>query len=224
MSNAEPATRVIIAMLKAPRAGLVKTRLAREIGADPAAAAYRRLVEHQMASLPPDWRVEIHFAPADAEDEMRRWLGDGRDYYAQVGAHLGERLVCATEGAFARHAGPVIVIGGDCPGLNRAVVCKASSALGSADVAIGPALDGGYYLIGLSRPAPKVFQDIPWSTSEVFAVTINRIGEAGLTHFELPALEDVHFELPALEDVDDLPSWIRLQSLLPVAEARAHCA
>ena len=89
-------------MLKAPRAGFVKTRLALEIGAEPAAAIYRRLVEHQMSAIPQGWRVEVHFAPADAATEMRQRLGLDRSFYPQVGDDLGERMIHATAGAFSR--------------------------------------------------------------------------------------------------------------------------
>ncbi|MGH7959477.1 MAG: TIGR04282 family arsenosugar biosynthesis glycosyltransferase [Opitutaceae bacterium] len=83
---------VILAMLKAPRVGFVKTRLALEIGAEPAAAIYRRLVEHQMSAIPRDWPVEVHFSPAEAAAEMQQWLGARHAYYPQSGDDLGERL------------------------------------------------------------------------------------------------------------------------------------
>lgn len=211
MNGAEPAAPVVIAMLKAPRAGFVKTRLAREIGAGPAAAVYRRLVEHQVASIPRDWPVEIHFAPAEAEAEMRAWLGIGHVYHTQVGDDLGARLVHAIAGAFHRGASAVLVIGGDCPGLDEAALREAWSALQAVDVVLGPALDGGYYLIGLRRPLSELFRGIPWSTDTVFKVTMDRVREAGLSH----AL------LSAREDVDDLASWRRLEALLPAVAASA---
>jgi rSAM/selenodomain-associated transferase 1 len=192
-------------MLKAPRIGLVKTRLAREIGAESAAIVYRRLAEHQIACLPRDWALEIHFAPLDAETEMRNWLGAAHSYHPQLGHDLGDRLIHATAAAFARGAGAVIVIGGDCPGLDEALLREAAHSLQSADVVIGPALDGGYYLIGLRRPEPALFAGIPWSTPGVFDATIDRIRQRGLSQVTLPAREDV----------DDLPSWHRRQSLLP---------
>lgn len=196
---------VIVAMLKAPRAGFVKTRLAREIGAEAAALVYRRLVEHQVAMIPRDWRVEIHFAPADAGTEMRRWLGPAFHYFAQIGEDLGDRLERATEAAFARRAKAAIVIGGDCPGLDEATLRSAWVKLQRVDVVIGPARDGGYYLMALRRSQPELFSNIPWSSDQVFGTTMMRIERSGKTH----AL------LECKEDVDDLASWKRLQSLLP---------
>jgi rSAM/selenodomain-associated transferase 1 len=200
----------IIAMLKAPRAGIVKTRLAQEIGAQPAALAYRRLVEHQIAAIPPEWPLEIHFSPDDAESEMRHWLGEAHTYHAQSAGGLGERLVHAIADAFSRGARGVLVIGGDCPGLDHAALQAAGNALQSSDAVIGPAVDGGYYLIGLRHPAPRLFENIPWSSAEVLEATLARIQEAGLSR-EL---------LAPKEDVDDLASWRRLQALLPPVISR----
>ncbi len=204
MSIGNPVAPVVIVMLKAPRAGFVKTRLASELGAEPAAVVYRRLVEHQMVAIPPDWPVEIHYAPADASAEMQQWLGLHQTYFPQQGDDLGERLIHAIADAFSRGAIGVLVIGGDCPGLDEPCMRAARSGLESADVVLGPALDGGYYLIGLRRPAPDLFRGIPWSSSTVLEATMERVRQAGLSH----AL------LSAKEDVDDLASWRRLHTLL----------
>jgi hypothetical protein len=207
----------LLAMLKAPRPGLVKTRLAQEVGSDSAAAIYRRLVEHQMAAIPRDWRVEVHYAPEEAgvPTEFQQWLGAKPSYHPQLGANLGDRLIHAIAGAFDRGAERVIVIGGDCPGLDEPTLRDALSALGSVDVVIGPALDGGYYLIGLKRPTPDLFRGITWSSSTVFSSTLSRMREAGLSHATLPCKEDV----------DDVASWRRLEYLIPTTEpsVTANC-
>lgn len=200
---------VIVAMLKAPRAGFVKTRLALEIGAEAAAAIYRRLVEHQMAAVPRGWRVEVHFAPAEAAAQMRQWLGVEPDLFSQSGDDLGERLIHATAGAFGREAGCVIVIGGDCPALDETCLHEACGALESADVVLGPAADGGYYLIGLRRSLPDLFRGIPWSSETVLKMTVERVRQAGLPYAMLPTKEDV----------DDLASWRRGQALLPMVSS-----
>lgn len=196
---------VLLAMLKAPRPGTVKTRLALEVGASAAATIYRRLVEHQMLAIPRGWQVEVHFSPIDAAGEMRSWLGGAHDYHPQLGEDLGERLTHAIAGAFARGGKRVIVIGGDCPGLDEMTLGAASRALDTADVVIGPALDGGYYLIGLKRPAAELFRGIAWSSPTVLESTLSRLREAGLSYARLPAKEDV----------DDLTSWEKLGKLLP---------
>lgn len=203
--SAAGAAPVVVAMLKAPRAGFVKTRLALEIGSEPAAAIYRRLVEHQMSVMPRGWRVEVHFAPAGAVAEMQQWLGFEHAFYPQLGDDLGERLIHATAGAFSRGARTVIVIGGDCPGLDEACLRETCCALESADVVLGPAADGGYYLVGSRRALPDLFRGIPWSSDAVLKMTIERVRQAGLSHTLLPMKEDV----------DDLASWRRVQAALP---------
>lgn len=208
--NLSAAAPVVVAMLKAPRAGFVKTRLAREVGAEEAAEIYRRLVEDQLAAVPRSWRVEVHMAPAEAAAEMRQWLGPRHAYYPQTEGDLGERLIHAVRGAFERAAAAVIVVGGDCPGLNDACLREAWAALASADVVLGPAFDGGYYLAGLRRPCPEIFRRIPWSSPVVLQATLDRVRGAALSH----AL------LAVKEDVDDLASWRRAQaSGRPVATA-----
>lgn len=198
---------VVLAMLKAPRVGEVKTRLARDVGAHPAAAIYRRLVEHQMRAIPIGWKVEVHYAPDDGGGELRDWLGRTPAYFPQEGEDLGERLIHATTDAFARGAERIVVIGGDCPGLDSKTLHAAFCALNSADVVLGPADDGGYYLIGLKRPEPGLFRKIVWSSETVLESTLDRIHEAGLSHVLLERKGDV----------DDLASWRRLESLLGAA-------
>ena len=204
MTSTNEAKPVVLAMLKAPRAGEVKTRLARDVGARAAAAIYRRLVERQMSMIPAEWPTEVHFAPAHAANEIQDWLGTRPSYYPQCGDDLGDRLIHAIAGAFARKAGAVIVIGGDCPGLDDSTLREASKALACVDVVLGPAVDGGYYLIGLRQPQPDLFRGITWSSSSVFESTRSRIGEAGLSHATLGLKEDV----------DDLASWRRLEAML----------
>lgn len=181
----------MVAMLKAPRPGTVKTRLGAEIGFEQAAQVYRLLVERQLAAVPTGWRVEIQFSPAEAEAEMRAWLGARNGYFPQCDGDLGQRLKGAVAGAFGRGANSVIVVGGDCPDLDEACLRETASVVQSVDVVLGPALDGGYYLIGLQRRADQVFNDIPWSTENVLGATLARIDENQLGHTLLTPKEDI---------------------------------
>ena len=193
-----------IIMLRAPRLGRVKTRLANTIGPDEALRVYRLLVERQVAQIPENWRTVIQFTPANAQGEMRKWLGAGPDYRCQQGACLGERMVAAMLGVFADGNGSCILIGGDCPGLDRMMLERAKNLLRDSDVVIGPAGDGGYTLLGLKKPRPNLLSGIAWGTPEVLGQTLARITEAGLTVSKLPVLEDV----------DDIGSWERNRHLL----------
>jgi len=194
----EPPPTVLV-FLKAPRVGEVKTRLAAEMGEREAARAYRAMAERQLAVIPREWRVEIHYAPRGAGREMRAWLGVGRCYRVQVGDDLGARLRHAFARAFASGARTVIAIGADCPELDAADLQDAAAALRRCDVVIGPARDGGYTLIGLRAPAPALFRGIPWSTGGVLTATLRRARAAKLRVRRLRELEDV----------DDAASWRR---------------
>ncbi len=195
-------------MLKAPRLGQVKTRLAKDIGEAAALAAYRALVERQMREIPAGWNVEIHFTPDDGAAEMRAWLGPLREaapvFIPQAAGDLGARLIAALHSAFARGARQVIFVGGDCPGLTRERLAEAAEKLEHADLVIIPAVDGGYVSIAFNVPHTGVFEGIEWSTERVCEQTQRRAKELRLS-FGL---------LAPLEDVDELASWERAQRLL----------
>ncbi len=194
----------LLFMLKATVAGRVKTRLAAQIGEDKALEAYRALVEHLLTNLAGWQRMEIHFAPSTAGDLMSNWLGEKYAYYPQVDGNLGFRLQVASAAAFERGAEAVILLGGDCPYVDKSIIEAAAGALDNHDVAIGPATDGGYYLLAFKRPAPELFQSINWSTETVFEETRQRILANQLSAKTLPTLEDV----------DDLDSWLRAEAYL----------
>ena len=195
-------------ILKAPRAGEVKTRLARSIGAERATKIYRALVEHQLAQIPANWRTVIHFAPCDAEAEMRSWLGrfplNQLNFVPQPNGDLGSRLISAMDYGFASGADCVFFLGGDCPGLTQSYLEEAEAAFRDADMIIAPARDGGYVLLGLKKPMASIFEGIPWSSETVFAATLRAAIAAGVS-FRC---------LPPLEDVDDLESYERQRATI----------
>ena len=187
----------IALLLKAPRSGAVKTRLAATMGEEKALAIYRQLAELQVLALPAGWPVTIYFDPPEAREQMIQWLNPhrpGMNSVAQCAGDLGARLAAAFAEEFARGAAGVITVGGDCPGLDEGVLCAAHRALTTVDVVLGPATDGGYYLIGLKQACPGVFTDIAWGTPEVLAQTRARIAASALTSAELPPLDDVDDE------------------------------
>jgi rSAM/selenodomain-associated transferase 1 len=152
--------KTVCLILKYPRIGEVKTRLANAIGAERATEIYRALVEHQCAEIPSEWEVSVCFTPATAEEEMRNWLephltGRAR-FLPQVDGDLGQRLAMVVQTEFARERERIFLIGGDCPGLAQDYFRKADKALDSNDVVIGPAHDGGYVLLGLKRPIAEL--------------------------------------------------------------------
>lgn len=182
----------ILLFLKAPRTGHVKTRLARKIGSKQALQVYKSLVERQLGEFHPNDPLEIHYAPADALEEMCDWLGAGYAFYPQCEGGLGIRLEHAVADAFRRGAESVICIGGDCPKLSRAHLQKTAAALQSNhDVVFGPSEDGGYYLIGLNAPHVELFQDIPWSTRDTLEASLNKSASLNLSVNLLEVLYDI---------------------------------
>lgn len=180
-----------MAILKAPRSGYVKTRLGRQVGYDQATRIYRVMAERQLRSVPGTFRIEVHYAPRGAGREMRDWLGANHHYCVQSGGDLGQRLGGAFAGAFRRGGTDIIAVGADCPGLDGACLAEAARRLRKTDVVLGPAADGGYYLIGLRHPAPQLFEGIAWSSEHVLQQTVERIAASGLSHQLLSVKEDI---------------------------------
>jgi uncharacterized protein len=194
--------------VKAPSPGRVKTRLAAAIGAAAAATLYRRLGRRVVeATVGSGYRTTVWFTPAGRGPDVRRWLaGTGRvAFRPQRGAGLGARLIHAFAREFAAGAGRVVIVGSDCPAVHRRIIRAAFTALGTHDVVLGPALDGGYYLIGLAAPRPALFRAVAWSTAAVARETRARAGALGLSCRLLRPLRDV-------DTVRDARAWGLLNS------------
>lgn len=197
---ASSASAAILLFVRAPEAGRVKTRLAAEIGAEAALRVYRRLAEHAVAEARAlDVALRIHVTPANAIATVRGWLGGGAVYLPQSEDDLGGRMRTAFAEAFAAGHGRVVIIGSDLPGLSADALRRAFAALDSHRAVLGPARDGGYWLLGMREMVPGVFDGIAWSTSEVLAATLERLRAAGCEPALLETLGDVDraADLPA---------------------------
>jgi len=179
----------LVVMAKYPARGRVKTRLAATIGSARACALYRAFVldlADRLAQLPYDvvWAYWPPRAP------FGRLLPGARSR-PQRGADLGARMANAIVAAL-RGGGPALVIGADAPHVSAASLARAAAALrGGADLVLGPAEDGGYYLIGVRAPVPALFRGIAWGTRTVLAVTRARARRLGLRTRLLPPTFDV---------------------------------
>lgn len=189
----------LLIFLKYPTPGQVKTRLAAHLGDEVAAEIYRACAELTLLRLRAFQKeIVLCVDPPEAMEEAREWLGTAWTLRPQQGATLGERLREATQGAFMNHAGRVVVIGTDSPWLTSADIEAAFHALEHASVTVGPTEDGGYYLIGLAKPVPALFEDIAWSTSGVYQETLEKIRALDLqVHplrrgYDVDRLEDLH--------------------------------
>jgi uncharacterized protein len=192
---------VVMVFVRVPRAGRVKTRLAAGIGAGAALTVYRRLAERVVreARRLPRVHVRLHYTPADGGAEVRGWLA-ADDYVAQAEGGLGERLGAAFDQAFADGFTRVLVVGSDVPELRASHLREALAELAAGRAVVGPARDGGYYLLGLVAPAPGLFAGIDWSTDRVLRQTLERAERMGLTVRLLEVLADI-------DTVEDLAVW-----------------
>ena len=208
----------LIVFLKAPRPGSVKTRLAATVGSGAAAGLYRALAEAAVRATDPlgapGYERLFFFAPADAGPEMEAWLGP-REWIAQAEGDLGNRMAAAFDEAFGRGARRAAIVGTDVPGLTERHVRDALAALDAHDVVLGPARDGGFYLLALDRPRPALFGGIPWSTAVVLAETLERTRALGLAVRTLEELGDVD----TLEDLRR--EWWRVRALPLGSELKA---
>ena len=204
--------------IRAPEAGKVKTRLAAEIGPDAALRVYRRLAEHTLAVAAQvagaGVEVRVHYTPADAGRDVRAWLepawrareapdgGGALRFLPQQGEGLGERMENAFAAAFEAGHERVVIVGSDLPALDAALVLRAFALLEASPAVLGPARDGGYYLMGLRQRVGGLFSGIPWSTSDVLRLTLDRLRDAGIEPALLEPLSD-------LDEASDLPpGWL----------------
>jgi rSAM/selenodomain-associated transferase 1 len=213
VTRARPALALVV-LTKAPIRGCVKTRLAAAIGPDAALRVHQRLVAHTLheveracAALAPI-DVVVRVTPDAAAASARTWVPPAIRIATQGDGDLGARMERAMEAAFAAGAGRVVLIGTDCPGLLGAHIVEAFAALERADVVVGPARDGGYWLIGARAPTSALFRDVPWSTPEVVALTLARALEAGRSVALLGVLDD-------LDTAEDLARHPSLSSFAP---------
>jgi rSAM/selenodomain-associated transferase 1 len=200
----------LLVFVKAPRPGAVKTRLAAVLGDEAAAGLYRVLAEEEIRRTAPrsgEYERVLVFTPEDARAEVEAWL-PGESLESQQGADLGERMSRAFASAFAAGARRVAIVGTDVPSCGREHVAEAFRSLDAHDVVLGPAHDGGYYLVALDRPRPALFQSIPWSTASVLPATAERAGALGLGVRMLDPLRDI-------DTIADLRAeWPRVRPLL----------
>lgn len=206
--------RALILMAKAPRPGLSKTRLARGAGLDDRAAArlsrafWKDTLAHMRAV---DAERFVAFTPVDAEAELRA-LDPRARFVAQPDAEFGARVAAAFDAAFASGCERALVLGVDTPQLRSERLEEAFAALERADCVLGPAEDGGYYLLGLRAPAPALFEGVAWSSERVYADTLARARVLGL------AVAELEREF----DVDEARDLERLRALV-AREGAARC-
>ncbi|MGB7923678.1 MAG: TIGR04282 family arsenosugar biosynthesis glycosyltransferase [Pyrinomonadaceae bacterium] len=195
---------VIVVMVKAPRAGLVKTRLAPPLSELDAASLAACMAQDSVGTALRVVRdVIVAYAPSNGRAPLEALLPDGLLWFEQRGADLGARLEGAVAQAMGQGFSPVIVTGADSPTLPASFIEQARDRLAAceADVALGPTKDGGYYLVGLQRPVPGLFQNVDWSTPLAYEQTARNAARS----------ESRLLQLPAWYDVDTFSDLLRLR-------------
>jgi uncharacterized protein len=222
----------LILFARFPVAGKVKTRLIPTLGAEEAAALHRRLVLRTLRTAhalcqSQNVELEIRFAGDDA-NEMQHWLGDGWLCRPQCGGDLGQRMAGAFTDSFREGSPATVIIGSDCPSLTAETLASAFASLKTNPVVYGPATDGGYYLIGLTRLVPEIFQGVAWGTETVLAQSLEILARSGCKPALLQPLDD-------LDRPEDVMAWKRLVAsddnhlsqvsvIIPALNEAAHIA
>jgi len=194
---------VVLVFHKNEVLGRVKTRLASGIGEARALEIYSHLIQSTYSVLEdvsaPVWTYYSDFIPETVNPPIAK-------SFVQEGQDLGERMANAFARSFESGMEKVVLIGTDCPTLQRQHLNQAFEALTHSDLVLGPATDGGYYLIGMKRKADYLFEGISWSTSEVLSQTLAVATAHGL-HFTL---------LDELSDIDTREDWERYRSQIEI--------
>ncbi|AFY32830.1 TIGR04282 family arsenosugar biosynthesis glycosyltransferase [Calothrix sp. PCC 7507] len=194
----------LIIFTRYPEPGKTKTRLIPALGNVGAADLQRQMTEYTISKVKElqkktSLTVEVRFAGGNLQ-LMQDWLGLNLVYHSQGEGDLGEKLVRSLFDAFQSGAQQVVIIGTDCPGVNSQVIATAFEQMQTFELVMGPAIDGGYYLIGLRHLVPELFANIDWGTSQVLQQTMDIAQKLNLSHVYLPTLADV-------DRPEDLPIW-----------------
>ncbi len=172
--------------------GKVKTRLAATVGNDEALSIYQLLL-YYTRQLTLQVKAARFLFYSDCIEEKDDWKATHFIKKVQHGNDLGDRMFHAFEEGLMTHD-KAVIIGSDCATLSLEIIESAYTALDTHDVVIGPATDGGYYLLGLKKANPMLFETIFWSSDQVLAQTIERIHTQNLSYYLLPMLSDVDTE------------------------------
>lgn len=212
----ESVSGVIIFFVKHPSPGAVKSRLARRLGNATAVELYSNFVRDMLDAMKRSgYPIDIFVTPGDRLDDVRSWLAEDAAYHPQFGSDLGERMEQAFHAIFARGVERAILIGSDIPDLPAEHLANALDSLERHEAVIGPARDGGYYLIGFRKDgfAPEIFRGVAWSSPDVFGLTMRIFGEKGTAVQTLTPWQDAD----TVGDLRDL--WERSRST-PFASSR----
>ena len=188
-------TKLLVVVAKEPVPGKVKTRLSPELSPAIAADLYRCFLHDRIQESSTLNEVDraIAYTPEDARETFTTLALDGFKLFAQQGKNLGERLNNIFLEKLTHGYKAVSIVDSDSPDLPKSIIKESFHLLSSkqAEVVFGPCRDGGYYLVGMRKPHPELFRDIPWSTENVLSVTLKKARKMGLNVKLLSAWNDL---------------------------------
>jgi rSAM/selenodomain-associated transferase 1 len=185
--------KALLIFAKNPTYGHVKTRLAATIGNDLALAVYQHLLRHT-ASITNDLPVEKIVFYSNVIEEQDIWNNEVYKKQVQAGNNLGERMQNAFAYAFQEGNKEALIIGTDCLEITSAIITNAFAGLRNNDVVVGPASDGGYYLLAMKQMHYQLFHNIKWSSNEVLKQTLDICKNESLLVYQLQELSDIDNE------------------------------
>lgn len=185
----------IIIFTRYPIPGKTKTRLIPVLGAEGAAALHRCMTEHTVRVVRNlaqalDFSIEVRFSEGNI-GLMSQWLGEDHIFREQSGSDVGDRMWRAFREAFEDNFRRVVIVGCDCPGIHETILETSLDLLKEKDLVLGPANDGGYYLVGMRKPHRELFVDVSWGSDRVLAQTLVIAREQGLSVSLVSALDDI---------------------------------
>jgi rSAM/selenodomain-associated transferase 2/rSAM/selenodomain-associated transferase 1 len=211
-SGKNPVREGLIVFTRYPEPGKAKTRLIRSLGTHGAAELHRRMAEHTLARARElqEYRqvpIEVRYEGGN-KHLMEQWLGPDISYLPQGSGNLGKRMARCFREALQAGMSRVVLVGTDVPDISPRLLLEAFEALVHSDLVLGPARDGGYYLIGLRKVYPQLFVDMPWGTEKVLQRTMRIADELRLSVVFLETLDDV-------DRPEDLHLWKRVSQPHP---------
>ncbi|MGQ0738082.1 MAG: TIGR04282 family arsenosugar biosynthesis glycosyltransferase [Bacteroidota bacterium] len=187
----------LIIFTRNPVLGKVKTRIAEAVGEKEALGIYKALLQHTHdISTAVDADRYVFYSDHIQLGDL--WKDNRYHKFLQAGQTLGSKMQDAFSRMFAKGYGKAVIIGSDCYELTADILKKAFEGLNTNDAVIGPAKDGGYYLLGMKKLITEIFENKKWSTASVYSETISDLEKAGFSYATLPLLNDV-------DRVEDVP-------------------
>ena len=192
----------LIIFLKYPELGRSKTRLAKDIGDENALKVYIELLEHTQL-ISKQLKIDKYLFYDKVTANKMPWGDDIYQTAYQIESDLGGRMQNAFEQLFLKGYERLVIIGSDCYELTQEIIEQAFELLNTSDAVLGPAKDGGYYLLGLRKLIPQLFSDVAWSTDEVFSATVKTLKNLNFSYSTTPILSDI-------DTIEDLTPKLKL--------------